>query len=350
MSDILVSTEGALGHILLNRPKALNALSLEMVETITASLTRFANDPTIAAVLISGVGERGLCAGGDIRALYEHKGDSAVFGMQYFRAEYRMNEQIASFPKPYVAFMDGITMGGGVGISAHGNIRLVTEQTRLAMPETGIGFFPDIGASWLLSRAPGKLGTYIALCGQTISGADAILAKLADYFINSADLPALKEKLISLLAQTTLTDAPTKMRALINSITLPCTAPLAEHLDEINRCFCFHTVEEILAALTQSSTEFAQETAYLIQQKSPLSLKVTLRLLQLGHQSDGLRTCLEREYAACRHVLKSEDFYEGIRAAVIDKDRDPHWRIKNLTDVSDALVQAYFQPEASQLF
>lgn len=346
MSDILVTTEGTLGHIQLNRPKALNALSLAMVETIATALTRFANDPAIAAVLISGAGERGLCAGGDIRVLYDHKGDDAVFGMGYFQAEYRMNEQIAAFSKPYIAFMDGITMGGGVGVSAHGRVRLVTERTRLAMPETGIGFFPDIGASWLLSRAPGELGTYMALCGQTITGADAILAKFADHLVASAQLPVLRQKLASLSIHTTLAE----INALVNEVALPRTAPLAAHLDEINRCFRFDSVEEILAALADSGSEFAQETASIIQQKSPLSLKVTLRMIRLGRQSESLRTCLQREYAACRHVLKSNDFYEGVRAAVIDKDRDPHWHPKNLADVSDAMVEAYFQPDSPKLF
>lgn len=346
MSDIIITATGTLGHIRLSRPKALNALTLEMVDSISAALTRFEHDPAIAAVLITGDGERGLCAGGDIRALYDHRGDGARFGMHYFQHEYRMNSQISLFPKPYIAFMDGITMGGGVGISAHGSVRVVTDHTRLAMPETGIGFFPDIGASWLLSRAPKKLGTYLALTGQIIGGADAILAGLADYFIEAATLPALYEKLIS-LPQNAIFD---EIKSTVKSFSLTQPTPLEAHLSEINHYFQFETVEEIFHELEKSDTIFAKETIATLRQRSPTSLKVALQLLRLGEKSETLQTCLQREYAACRQVLKSHDLYEGVRAAIVDKDRRPHWNPVSLAAVTQEIVSSYLQPEASQLF
>lgn len=346
MADILITSEGALGHIKLSRPRALNALSLEMIDDIATALSHFAEAPEIAAVLITGDGERGLCAGGDIRALYDRREDGVEFGMHYFHQEYRMNYQISAFKKPYIAFMDGITMGGGVGISAHGTIRVVTERTRLAMPETGIGFFPDVGASWLLPRAPGQLGTYLALTGQNIGGADAILTGLADYFVESAALPDLKKKLTSLSPSTTLK----AIQSIISSMAVIKTAPLASYADEINKCFCFDTVEEILSELSKSNTDFAKETISTLEQKSPTSLKVTLRLVRLGQRSENLQVCLQREYAACLQVLKSHDFYEGVRAAIVDKDRQPHWNPKHLEDVREESLDTYFALQQSKLF
>ncbi len=254
MSDILVDRDGPLGHIRLNRPKAINALSLDMIRSISAALATFAEDFEIAAVLMTGEGERGLCAGGDIRAIYDHRGTGPAFGLEFFREEYRVNAQIAAFPKPYIAVMDGITMGGGVGLSAHGSVRIVTERTRLAMPETGIGFFPDIGASWLLSRAPGELGTYLALTGQTISGADAILAGLADHFVASNRLTAL----LKALGQLPRTAGEMEIDAAVGTVSQQVDAPLAVHLGEINEFFRFHDVKEIVAALEQAGTDFAQ--------------------------------------------------------------------------------------------
>lgn len=346
MSEILITTDGALGHIRLNRPKALNALSLDMIQGISTALERFANDPAIAAVLITGEGERGLCAGGDIRTLYDHRSDDPAFGMHYFQHEYRMNYQISVFPKPYIAFMEGITMGGGVGVSAHGNIRVVTEQTRLAMPETGIGFFPDIGASWLLSRAPGELGTYMALSGQIVSGADALLAGLADECVESQSLPLLQKQLAALPPTATRHD----LLAVVQSFSSPRIAPLAADIDDINQCFKFDKIEDIIAALEKTNTDFTNETAFILRQRSPTSLKVALRFIRLGRQSHDLKTCLQREYAACQQVLKSHDLYEGIRAAVVDKDRNPHWVPQTLKEVTNDMVDAYFQPVMPPLF
>jgi enoyl-CoA hydratase len=335
---ILATTLGALGRIHLNRPKAINALTLEMIHDMETAFTRFEDDPAIAAVLVTGEGERGLCAGGDIRALYEHGRDGV--GEAFFRAEYRMNAHIAAYKKPYIAFMDGITMGGGVGISAHGSLRIVTQRTRLAMPETGIGFFPDVGATWLLTRQPGELGTYIGLTGEAIGGADAILAGLADYFVPSEELPALAKALAD----------SADPEALVKTVAKPVQAPLSAHRAEIDAAFAHDTVEEIIAALSASGSEFAVNILQTLKRRSPTSLKVTLRLLRAARHKSSLRECLEQEYAAAHAVLASDEFYEGVRAAVIDKDRNPRWSPAAIEAVSAATVEKYFRPATTTLF
>src|SRR6202140_38643 len=198
--DVIVRREGAVGVIRLNRPKTINAVTLEMSLGIDAALDRFESDPAIAVVVLEGAGERGLCAGGDIRGLYESSRAGGDLGKVFWRQEYIMNARIAKFPKPYVAFMDGLVMGGGVGLSAHGSHRVVTEKTKLAMPEVGLGFFPDVGGTFLLSRSPGEIGTYFGLTGQTMNGPDAIYAKFADAVVPSGKLAALRETLVNLRA------------------------------------------------------------------------------------------------------------------------------------------------------
>ena len=344
--DILVETVGALGRIRLNRPKAINALTLEMIQTFQAALTGFENDPAVAAVLVTGEGERGLCAGGDIRLLYEHRHEGTGFGTTFFRAEYRMNAHIAAYRKPYIAIMDGITMGGGIGISAHGTVRIVTERTRAAMPEAGIGFFPDIGATWLLSRAPGEIGTFLGLTGEGIGGADAIYAGLTDFFVPSAKLPALVEALSALPATATLAD----IRALAHGFAEMAPPPLAAHRAEIDAAFAHDRVEEIDAALDASGTAFAQKTLAVMAQKSPTSMKVILRLLRLGRASASMKECQEREFAAAHTVLASDEFYEGVRAAVVDKDRSPRWQPPTLAAVGEDVLAPYFKPAEPGLF
>jgi len=346
MSDILLERHGTLGRIKLNRPKAINALTLEMVHGIAAALQQFAADPAVGAVLISGEGERGLCAGGDIRALYDYGRDGSGFGDTFFRDEYRMNAQIADYCKPYVAIMDGITMGGGVGVSAHGAVRIVTERTRMAMPETGIGFFPDVGGTWLLSRAPGELGSFIGLTGDGIGGADAILAGFADYFVNSSKLYAL----IEALAALPITAAISDLRAAVASFAEHPTPPLGARLAEIDQTFAFDSVEEIVAALQASGSEFAQKTLGVLRQKSPTSMKVTLKLLRDARGSASLKECLEREFAASHQVLASDEFYEGVRAAVVDKDRNPQWRPASLAEVTPELLTPYFERAGQSIF
>jgi enoyl-CoA hydratase len=337
-SHVLIERIGSLGRIRLNRPKALNSLTLEMVRQISAALEQFAADPLVATVLITGEGERGLCAGGDIRSLYDSSRGDTRLGETFWREEYILNARISSFGKPYIAVMDGITMGGGVGISAHGSHRIVTERTRLAMPETGIGFFPDVGGTWLLGRSPGEIGTYLGLTGDQIGAADAIRAGLADVFVPTSAVPSLVESLTALPAGAD-GDAVWKVLNAVGQPTDP--PPLQENVQAIDRAFAVDDVETILAELARLDTDFAAKTQATLRAKSPTSLKVTLRLLRLARASTRLEDCLEREFATARHIFTGHDFREGVRAAVIDKDRNPRWSPASLDQISDSDVDAY---------
>lgn len=338
MSDapVIVTCEGSLGRLHLNRPKALNSLTLQMVRLLDEALNEFETNDRIASVLITGEGERGLCAGGDIIALYASikaaDGDAARFWAE----EYRLNARIADYPKPYVAFMDGITMGGGVGVSAHGTHRIVTDRTRLAMPETGIGFFPDVGVTWILGhRAPGEIGTYLGLTGASFGAGDAIYAGFADYYVPADRLAGLIAALAALPAGVTgavVGDA-------IGALTDPVPASvLAENRAAIDATFCANTVEEIIAALEAQGSEFAQDTLKALTEKSPTSLKFALVLLRAARASSNLKQCLIRDFAAAEVILDGPDFYEGVRAAVIDKDRNPKWVPATLAEVPIPLL------------
>jgi enoyl-CoA hydratase len=338
---VLVSRESALGRIRLNRPRALNSLTLEMVRTIARALAEFERDPTIAVVLLDGAGERGLCAGGDIRAIYDSGRRRDGFAKRFLREEYALNARIASCQKPFVAVMDGITMGGGVGLSAHGSHRVVTERTRFALPEAAIGFFPDVGATWLLPRAPGEVGTWLAMTGEAIGPDDAIYARLADTCVVSADLPALHDALASLEATATAADVSRALEALSSS---PELGSLRRNRAVIDRVMSSDEVSEISSALDKHGSDFADHTLRSMSAASPTSLKLTLRLLRLGRSSENLEECLIREYRAACRALRGHDFLEGIRAAVIDKDKRPRWSPARLDEVSEALVDEHLAP------
>ncbi len=339
-SDVITGRVGALGRIRLNRPKALNSLTLPMVRDIEAALDAFEADPGVTTMLLTGEGERGLCAGGDIRMVHDGGRAGSQEPVDFWREEYRMNARLARLTKPFVAFMDGIVMGGGVGVSVYGSHRIVTERTRFAMPETGIGFFPDVGASWFLTRRDDELGTYAALTGAQLAAGDVIAFGLADRFVPAARLPDLADALARLPAA----------EAVPAFAETPPEAVIARHRPLIDRLFAFDTVEAIFAALEEDGSGFARETLAVLRTKSPLSLKVTLRLLRLGRAEAALEACLEREFAATAAVLRSHDFYEGVRAAVIDKDRNPRWRPARLDDVAERDVAAYFAPSQTPLF
>ncbi len=335
MADVELRIEGHAGRITLNRPQALNALTQPMCEAIDAALVAWADDPAVALAIVDGAGGRALCAGGDIRQLYEaaRAGDTAV-PAAFFGAEYRMNARIAAFPKPYVAFMDGVVMGGGVGVSAHGSHRVVTERTKLAMPETGIGLFPDVGATWLLSRKL-PLGLHLALTGARIGGADAILAGLADFYLPAAALPALAGRLC---ACTT----PAAVTALLDEACEP--PPSATLVDRawMDECYRHSTIELILAALHASDQPAAHAAAAEIAAKSPSSLKVTLRALREAEAMDDLGQALAQELVLAVACMRSHDFVEGVRAVVIDKDRMPRWEPATLEGVGAERIEAYF--------
>jgi enoyl-CoA hydratase len=337
--DLIVRREGAAGIIRLNRPKAINAVTLEMFRDIDKALDAFEADPAVAVILLEGAGERGLCAGGDIRALYESSKVNGDLGKILWREEYILNARIAKFPKPYVAFMDGIVMGGGVGLSAHSRHRVVTERTKLAMPEVGLGFFPDVGGTWLLSRALGEIGTYFGLTGQTMNGADAIYACFADAVVLSSTLASLRDALTKLTAGATSGD----VKALIDTFATGETAgPIAAMRSQIDRWFAYDRIEDIAAALRRDGSEQAEATLSTLCEKSPRGLVVTLKLLRLARASASLEECLQREYRAALEVFRSDDFREGVRAAVIDKDRNPRWSPSEIEDVTPEMLAPYF--------
>ncbi|MFF9912479.1 enoyl-CoA hydratase/isomerase family protein [Streptomyces sp. NPDC013457] len=329
---VLVRTEGRAGFLTLNRPRAINALTHPMVLRMEEALTAWERDPAVETVVLQGAGERGLCAGGDIRAIHEDARSGGTATLGFWRDEYRLNAFIARYPKPYVAFMDGIVMGGGVGVSAHGSIRVVTERSRVAMPETGIGFAPDVGGTHLLGRAPGELGTHLALTGAQADAADALLAGLADRFVPSQDLPRLADELTRAPAHEVL---PRFAR----------TAPpgrLAAAREWIDACYAADTVEEIVDRLLDHGAPEAKETATVLLTKSPTALKVTLAAVRRARTLDSLEAALDMEFGLSRIALSSADLVEGIRAQVVDKDRDPRWTPPTLAEVTDADVARYF--------
>ena len=337
--DLIARREGAVGVIRLNRPKAINAVTLEMFRDVDKALDAFEADPAVAVILLEGAGERGLCAGGDIRALWESSKVKGDLGKILWREEYILNARIKKFPKPYVSFMDGIVMGGGVGLSAHSSHRVVTDKTKLAMPEVGLGFFPDVGGTWLLSHSPGEIGTYFGLTGQTMNGPDAIHAGFADAVVPSGKLADLREALTKVRAGITSAE----VKALIAGFATGETAgPVAAMQDKIDVWFAYDRMEDIIAALQRDGSELALSTLKTLSEKSPRGMVVTLKLLRLARTSRSLEECLVREYRAALEVFASDDFREGVRAAVIDKDRSPKWSPPRIEDVTPEMVVPYF--------
>ena len=333
--EVLLRVEGGLGRITLNRPKAINALTHNMVRAIDATLIAWAADRKVRAVLIEGAGARGLCAGGDIRAIYEDARGGGSASLKFWADEYRMNARIGRYPKPYVALMDGIVMGGGVGVSAHGSIRVVTERTRLAMPEVGIGLVPDVGGTYLYSRAPGELGTYLALTASSLSAADAIHCGLADHFVPAEKLPAVVAD---------LTRGVNPARAVAARAQQPGESALAAQAPWIDACFAADSVPEILRRLTESHNEDAIAAAKEIQQKSPTAVTITLAALRQARRADNLESALEMEYRISARCLRDDDLTEGIRAQIIDKDRAPKWSPADLADIDPDSVASRFAP------
>jgi len=337
--DLIARREGFAGIIRLNRPKTINAVTLDMFRDIDKALGTFEADPSVSVVVLEGSGERGLCAGGDIRALYKSSQMNGDLGKVLWREEYVLNARIKKFPKPYVAFMDGIVMGGGVGLSAHASHRVVTERTTLAMPEVGLGFFPDVGGTWLLSHAPGEIGTYFGLTGQTMNGPDAVYAGFADAVVPSSRLAGLRDVLTKARPGSTASE----IRALIDGFATGETAgPVAAMRATIDRWFSYDRMQDIIAALTRDRSKLAQSTLKTLGEKSPRGMVVALKLLRLARQSSSLEECLVREYRAALEVFRSDDFREGVRAAVIDKDRNPKWSPPRIEDVTPDMIAPYF--------
>ncbi|MEU5126828.1 enoyl-CoA hydratase/isomerase family protein [Streptomyces mobaraensis] len=335
---VLARTEGHAGRLTLDRPRALNALTHPMVRRLDAALAAWERDPAVRTVVLDGAGDRGLCAGGDIRAIHDDvRAGGATASAAFWRDEYRLNARIARFPKPYVALMDGIVMGGGVGVSAHGSVRIVTERSRVAMPETGIGFVPDVGGTFLLSRAPGELGTHLGLTGTAIGAADALLCGLADHFVPAAALPALTAELATDPADEVLS----------RHVRPAPPGRLAADREWIDACYAAPTVEEIVERLLDHGAPAAKEAAGTLLGRSPTSLKVTLAALRSARGLDSLEAVLEQEFRVSCAALSSPDLVEGIRAQVVDKDRNPRWNPARLADVTEEDVARFFAPDAA---
>lgn len=329
--DILVTVENGVGHVTLNRPKAINSLTHDMAERLASALREWEHDDGVHAVLVTGAGERGLCAGGDVVAIYH---DAQVGGAKtraFWHDEYRMNAQIADYPKPYVAVMDGIVMGGGVGVSAHGSHRVVTETTKLGMPEVGIGFIPDVGGTYLLANAPGLLGTYAALTGAPFTGADAIAMGFADHFVPHEAHTAF--------AATVVSDGPDA--AVSTHAVEPPPSPLLAQREWIDECFAAATVADIIAALRDRGEGPASDAADLIASRSPIALSVTLEAVRQA-ATLSLHDALTLEFRTSCAALRSHDLVEGIRAQLIDKDRNPQWKPATLAECEPALIESYF--------
>jgi enoyl-CoA hydratase len=338
-AGLAVERRGGLCLVTLDRPQALNALTLPMIEGLAALLAAAAGDPAVAAVAIRGAGERAFCAGGDIRALYEARRQGGALTRDLYRHEYRLNRRIAAFPKPYVALIDGIVMGGGVGVSLLGSHRVVGDRALFAMPEAAIGFFPDVGAGWFLKHCPGRIGLYLGLTGTRLGPADLIHSGLASHYVPSARLTALLDALPAAVA------TPGGLEACLAGFARPTeAAPLAGRRAAIDRCFAGASVEAILAALEAAPEPWAADAAKAIRQASPTSLKVTLR--HLGAEPPDLAAVLRCEYRLSQHFMRGSDFFEGVRAAIIDKDRRPRWQPDRLEAVDEALVAGYFAPLA----
>ncbi|MBK3558701.1 enoyl-CoA hydratase/isomerase family protein [Streptomyces sp. MBT56] len=336
---VLLETRGTCMHLTLNRPRALNALSHTMVRLLDEALARAEQDEAVHSVLLSGAGDRGLCAGGDIRALHDDARVSRRASLEFWRDEYRLNARIARYPKPYVALMDGIVMGGGVGVSAHAGVRVVTERSRVAMPETAIGFVPDVGGTRLLAASPGELGTHLALTGRSVGAADAILCGLADHHVPAHLLPALTEAL-SEPAGPGASAADLVQRF----ATRPAVGELAAQRDWIDACYAADTVEDIVRRLRESGVHEARTAADELLTKSPLALKVTLAAVRRAARLDSLEAVLDQEYRVSSRAFEHPDFVEGVRARIIDKDNAPQWKPGSLAEVDGQEVARFFAP------
>lgn len=335
--DVLIRREGAVGHISLNRPKALHALTLDMCHAMSAALTEWGTDDSIEAVIIDHAEGRGFCAGGDIAFLRNSAlNDGGVSGRQFFHDEYQLNHQLFSYPKPVVAFMDGITMGGGVGIALPATYRVATENTRLAMPETGIGLFPDVGGGWYLSRLGGRLGQFLALTGARLDGAEVMWAGLATHYIPAEKLDDAKKR---------IAEHPARIAGILSELSESAPeARIEGNADKIARHFASDRYEDILASLEADDGEWAAKELATLHTKSPQTCKVALRQLATSEGLSDFADNMRMEYRIASRVLIRPDFAEGVRAVIVDKTNDPKWDPATPEGVTDTLLDVIFAP------
>lgn len=334
--DVLIGVEGRVGRIALNRPKAIHALNLPMCQAMIDALLAWRDDAAIEAVVIDHSEGRGFCAGGDIRMLAESGAKDGREARAFFHTEYRLNHLLFTYAKPVVAFMDGITMGGGVGISQPAKYRVATEHTRFAMPETGIGLFPDVGGGWYLPRLEGRVGAFLALTGARLDGAECLALGLATHYLPSANLAEAKER---------IAQHPDRIGGILGelSVTAP-PAAITGQIDKINRLFASDRYEDILAALEKDGGEWAQKELGALRTKSPQTCKVALRQLREGAAIPDFAAEMRQEYAIGSRVVQMHDFLEGVRALIVDKDNSPKWDPPTPEAVTDEWIDAIFAP------
>ena len=336
MSDLITVMEGPVGRIRLDRPKALHALTTAMCEGVIEALEAWRADDMVEAIIIDHASGRGFCAGGDIRMLAASGAGDGAEARAFFHTEYRMNHRLFVYAKPTVAFMDGITMGGGVGIALPCATRVATENTRFAMPETGIGLFPDVGGGWYLARLPGRMGQYLALTGHRLDGAECKALGLATHYLASKSVGEAKR----LIAET-----PQRIDAALDALSIdPPVAKILAYQDDIDRLFASDQLEGIYAALSDDSGDWAMETLDTLKTKSPQTMKVSLRLLADGAQMANFADEMRQEYAVGCRVVQRHDFLEGVRAVIVDKDNAPRWNPDTPEGVTGHRIDTIFAP------
>lgn len=331
--EILFDLRDGVAEVTLNRPQALNALTLDMVRVFDPQLAAWEADGAVRAVVVRGAGDKAFCAGGDVQKLYDSAPSDAI-RQEFFRKEYRLNRRIHNYPKPYVAIMDGITMGGGVGLSVHGSTRIAADNTMFAMPETGIGLFPDVGGSWFLPRLPGEVGMFMALTGARLRAADCVYAGICEAYIPN---DRHDEFIAAVRRGESLEEVMERLSE------MPEEAPLSTHREVIDRCFAGNSVEEIVSALEAESGEWSEKQLSIMSGKSPTSQKISFRQLREGARLD-FDDCMRMEYRMVQGLMEGGDFFEGVRAVVVDKDMSPKWSPAALADVSESEVARYFAP------
>jgi enoyl-CoA hydratase len=336
MTEVLAFTQGQVGRLRLNRPGALHALNTAMCAAMLDALEAWRGDAAVAAVILDHAEGRGFCAGGDIRLLAESGAGDGAAARDFFRTEYRLNHRLFTYAKPVAAFMDGITMGGGVGLALPARFRVATENTRFAMPETGIGLFPDVGGGWYLSRLPGRMGQFLALTGHRLSGAECLALGLATHFVPADRLEEAKMQIAA---------DPTAIETTLDALSTAAPEPaLLAHAAAIERLFASDRLEDVFAALKADGGAFARATLATLRAKSPQAMKLSLKLLLDGSSTATFEDEMAREFAVAARVVQRHDFAEGVRAVIVDKDNAPRWNPATADGVSGHVIDQIFAP------
>ena len=345
-SEVLFEVDDGVGIITLNRPKTLNALTMNMINQMRLKFTAWMEKDAIKVIIVKGSGDKAFCAGGDVRAvrqsIIDYSGmETSELAKNFFYEEYILNHQIHTCQKPYIAIIDRVCMGGGVGLSVHGSFRVATERTLVGMPETAIGLFPDVGGSWFLSRLPGEIGTYLALTGRPVNAGDCIALGIATHLVASSSLEKLE---LDLRSNTFGTNAFSEVHNLLEKFSIiNFEAPVFDLKSQIDSCFAENSVEDIISRLKDDKSEFGRETLKMLKTKSPTSLKVTLEQIRRGSIAVDFGETLTMEFRMAQHFVCENDFSEGVRALLVDKDHKPDWKPNLLVDVSDDDVEKYFE-------